>query len=600
MLTDSIETSENCTELLRTGVNKVKEELKDIIESERISTVFQPIICLRTGDTLGYEALSRGPSNSFLEKPRRLFNFAKKHNMLFELERVARKRAIINASSINRNFKIFINVDPLVICDKEFKSGITKGFLEKNNISQKNIVIELTEKTIIENYSVFKKALNHYREQGYKIAIDDTGAGYSGLQSIVSIPFNYIKIDHSLISGIDKDPVKQALLEAFVKFSRKIKSKIIAEGIETRWELKTLIELGVDYGQGFLISRPGNRFLQRYPLAEYIGEIKQQKSKIMDKNIIGDISLIGVTVSPETESYKVTRIFENNSNIQCVVVLSNNKPVGLVTRDKLYHRLSSKYGYAVYMDRPIKLIMNKTPMVVETSTSIFEVSQRAMARATTNIYDCIIVTREGKYYGIVSIKNLLEQVSIMRVEEAKQRNPLTNLPGNPVIEYQINSRLAKNEKISVLYIDLDNFKPYNDCYGYKMGDKVIEMTSMILEDTVTDVGNKDDFIGHIGGDDFVVVTSPDKDLQISKLIIDKFDDSIKNYINKKDQERGHYICSNRSGVICEIPLTAISIAIVSNEKRDLTNHLQISDIAAELKKYAKKQPGSSYVKDRRN
>ncbi|MCG8641137.1 MAG: EAL domain-containing protein, partial [Desulfobacterales bacterium] len=181
--------------------DKIKE-LKQIIREKCIRTHFQPIISLKTGEILGYEALSRGPEKSYYESPNQLFSDAKEFDMLFELEKLAREKALIKASRLDKQYKLFINVDPCVIFDKHFKGGFTRDLISKIELLQSNIVMELTEKTMINNFSTFKSALEHYKKQGFKLAIDDTGVGYSGLRSIVSVNFDYIKIDRSLIEDI--------------------------------------------------------------------------------------------------------------------------------------------------------------------------------------------------------------------------------------------------------------------------------------------------------------------------------------------------------------------------------------------------------------
>jgi EAL domain-containing protein (putative c-di-GMP-specific phosphodiesterase class I) len=234
------------------------EELKKIINNKLVRTFFQPIINLKTCDLLGYEALSRGPKDSQLKDPLKLFDLARKNNLLFALEKVTRENALLKAKDLSADYNIFINIDPQVVYDQNFKSGVTKDILEQLSISQENIVIELTEKTCIDDFETFELALNNYQKQGYKIAIDDTGAGYSGLQSLVSISYNYIKLDHSLIKEINQDKVKQELLKSLLRFSKFIDCKIIAEGIETKEEFKTLTKLGITYGQGYFIARPKN------------------------------------------------------------------------------------------------------------------------------------------------------------------------------------------------------------------------------------------------------------------------------------------------------------------------------------------------------
>ncbi|MFW6035734.1 MAG: GGDEF domain-containing protein [Halothermotrichaceae bacterium] len=575
--------------------NREINELKRIIDEEDIEIVFQPIVSLKDSHILGYEALTRCTSKIF-NSPLKLYKSANKYNMLFKLERLSRKLAFQKADKLDSGYKLFLNVDPRVISDKNHESGVTRDMLSKISLPLCDIVIELTERTLIEDFDSFKLALDHYREQGFNIAIDDTGAGYSGLKSLVSISFNYIKTDRSLVQNINNDPVKQALMETFIIFTKKINSRLIAEGIETKEELSTLIKLGVDYGQGFYISRPHRKFRSNFSLISNIINNKPEE-KLFKQELIGRIALIDFTVTTETKTSKVINIFENNKDVHSVVVLEEQKPVGLIMRDKLYYRLGSKYGYAVYIDRPVKLIMNDSPMIVNYNYSVIDVSRKAMKRKYQYIYDSIIVVKDGKYCGSVSIKYLLEKVSKMQIAEAKQLNPLTNLPGNPVIEKEIKQRIEGDDYFSFLYIDLDNFKGYNDSYGYKMGDDVIIFTANILEKACKEIGNRTDFLGHIGGDDFVIITTPDKEIDISNYIIDAFDKNIQDYYldNKEDDKLVSDINKWSSGN--DSKKITISIAIVNSKRMNLTGYLQISDVTTILKKYAKKIKESVYIQD---
>lgn len=580
----------------------IQKELNEIIHQKKIKTVFQPILNLKTGEILGYEALSRGPADSVFKNPRALFSLARENKVLFELETVCRENALYQARNLPEQYKLFINIDPHVIYDQEFHGGVTKKYLKKVNLKQDRIVIELTENTSIGNYEGFKQALSHYRKQGYSVAIDDVGAGYSGLQTIVSISYNYIKIDRSIIEDIHNDEVKQTLIKVLIDFADKINFKIIAEGIETYQEFVKVVELGVDFGQGYFIASPENYFNEDIKISDELDNILNRfRSYYNGNGIIEKLTygIVNKSVKPDTKVEKVVEIFEKNDNLQSVVVISDKNPIGLVMRDKLYYRLGTKFGYSVFMERPIKLIMDDKPIIVKADDSISCVSEKAMARKQANIYDNIIVTRDGEYLGIVSIKDLLEGFSMLQIEKAKHLNPLTNLPGNQAIEKEISSRLEKKEIFSVLYIDLDNFKVYNDNYGYKKGDRVISFTAGVLKRAVADLGNNTDFVGHIGGDDFVIVTTPEKELKLSKFIINSFDSGIVEFLSDKDNRFGFIKGKNRQGEEYRFPITSISIAIVSNEERVFKNHIQISDTAVEVKKIAKSKQGSAFLKDRR-
>lgn len=198
-------------------------------------------------------------------------------------------------------------------------------------------------------------------------------------------------------------------------------------------------------------------------------------------------------------------------------------------------------------------------------------------------------------------KELLFKVNnlFQRIEHNRMANPLTGLRGNIDIKEEIKRRIKENKPYAILYIDLDNFKSYNDYYGFLRGDNVIKLTAKILSDAVNLIGNERDFLGHIGGDDFVIITTPDKAEEMCKYIISRFDEEIKYLYDDEDRKRGYIETIGRTGEKMMFPLVSISIAIVTNEFRDFKNDLEISAVAAELKKKLKTMDGSCYLKDRR-
>ncbi|WP_265446451.1 GGDEF domain-containing response regulator [Acetivibrio straminisolvens] len=189
--------------------------------------------------------------------------------------------------------------------------------------------------------------------------------------------------------------------------------------------------------------------------------------------------------------------------------------------------------------------------------------------------------------------------TLRRIDRNRWANPLTGLQGNIEIQSEINQRIATKQLFAVIYADLDNFKAYNDVYGFASGDRAIKLTADIIVDNVHNYGNQGDFIGHVGGDDFIIVSTPNKAEAIVKGVIEDFDTKTKALYCEEDLRRGYIVTSNRQGQVMKFPLISISFAIVTNEVRELISHIQISEIAAELKKKAKSMPGSSYVKDRR-
>jgi diguanylate cyclase (GGDEF)-like protein len=188
---------------------------------------------------------------------------------------------------------------------------------------------------------------------------------------------------------------------------------------------------------------------------------------------------------------------------------------------------------------------------------------------------------------------------IRRTETNLGSNPLTRLPGNTEIYREIEYRLNSKKKFAMAYLDIDNFKSFDDKYGYQRGDKVIVETSLIIQASVARYGNKGDFVGHIGGDDFIYITTPSKVEKITEHIIRSFDEVVPSFYSAEDKKRGYIECEDRRGKLNRFPVLTISIGIVTNTKRKLLSHVQVAEIATEMKNFAKRFPGSIYKIDRR-
>jgi EAL domain-containing protein (putative c-di-GMP-specific phosphodiesterase class I) len=255
-----------------------RRSYNQILEQRSITSVFQPIISLIDGQGLGYEALTRGPVGSLFQSPLPLFDFARSEGSLYTLEKLAREKAIQNCRGLKKQERVFINITADIIHHPKFSPGQTLRVLRANGLEPSNVVFEITERSSIEDFSTVKKILEHYRSQGYQIAIDDAGAGYSSLQAIAELQPDFIKVDRSLVQDIHLDKVKEYILESFVTFAQKLNIRIIAEGIEKLEELEKVIQLGVHFGQGFLLGRPNH--LLREPDPFVVKVIRDQMNQV--------------------------------------------------------------------------------------------------------------------------------------------------------------------------------------------------------------------------------------------------------------------------------------------------------------------------------
>lgn len=195
---------------------------------------------------------------------------------------------------------------------------------------------------------------------------------------------------------------------------------------------------------------------------------------------------------------------------------------------------------------------------------------------------------------LMRVRNLLDWGRLQR-----DANPLTGLPGNKGIEQQLRLRLENGGDFVFMYLDVDHFKPFNDFYSYQKGDQIIRLLAFLLRQAVDDLGAPTDFVGHVGGDDFVVITQPDRAQQVGDWIIQRFDEQVPELYNEVDRERGYIETKNRQGLVQRYPIMTLTIAAVSTANQGASHVAEISDIAAELKRFGKSQNRSVLVWDRR-
>ena len=231
-----------------------------------------------------------------------------------------------------------------------------------------------------------------------------------------------------------------------------------------------------------------------------------------------------------------------------------------------------------------------TPMIVISSNNdkehrIETLSNSVLYYIVKPIYEKFL------YHTVINIINLLEI--------NRRVSPLTGLPGNVQIQAEMKKRLLNNEVFAMVYFDLDNFKAYNDVYGFSNGDEIIKFTARIINKCVHELENSNNFVGHVGGDDFVAVISKSDYDKLCIDIIHEFDTRVINYYSQEDVERGYVEVANRRGIIEQFPLVAISIGIVEVDNNNYKNTLEIGEIGAQVKHQAKTVMGSSYVINKR-
>jgi diguanylate cyclase (GGDEF)-like protein len=569
-----------------------REALEYIISNKQIKTVFQPIISLKDGSILGHEALSRITCESEISDTELLFAVAGEYNRLWDLELLCRTKALEAAYLFMippYSKMLFINVNPNILHDANFKKGLTTDFLTEYQIEPQNIIFEITERNVILDMGGFLSTIDHYRSQNYKIAIDDAGAGYSGLNLISDVNPNYIKLDMKLIRDINKDNLKYALVKGMVELSKASEISLIAEGIETKEELDTLIALGVQYGQGYFIQRPMPQLENiRKEVLQAIMEAQDANQKDTENRSFSDIkrlcSYTGI-VSPNVSAKYVYQIFKQNPDFFGLCIIENEVPLGIITNEKLALKMSGHYGFSLYQNKSISELMDKNFLAVDHQTPITTVSYLAMSRPSHSLYDFIVVTENGKYIGTVTIKDLLTKTTEIEVNNAKQVNPLSGLPGNTIVEQKLDFCIKAKNNYSIAYIDIDNFKAYNDVYGFESGDLVIKMLSELLKSMIPE----EDFIGHIGGDDFTAIIKGCVDEQYFAEIENQFKMNVLAFYHPVDIKKGYITTTNRRGDIEQFPFLTVTTVVISNHYQEFKDIYELTKLLAKWKREKKQK-----------
>ncbi|NTZ74170.1 GGDEF domain-containing protein [Pseudomonas protegens] len=566
--------------------------LSSILAQSGLHSLFQPIISLSERRILGYEALSRGPSNSPLHSPVALFAVARQAGRLSELEIACRQSACKRFSEQQLPGKLFLNVSPESLLEAAHQPGRTLQLLEDFGIPPSQVVIELTEQTPIDDFQLLQNALHHYRDMGFSIALDDLGAGYSSLRLWSELRPDYVKIDRHFIDGIHQDALKREFVGSILQIAKASRAQVIAEGIELTEELAVLTEMGVDLVQGYLLCRP-----QEQPPRDARAMMPKHDHTSVALNDDGsDLSALlneQPAVARNTPTANVLEAFRRQANLNSLAVLDEQgQPCGIVHRHSLSDALLKPFATDLFARKPISRLMNDDFLAVELSQSLQQVSRLITSRARQRIEEDFIITLNGHYLGLGRVIDVLKLITELKIQQARYANPLTLLPGNVPIQ-QCLSRLLQQARESVIcYVDIDSFKPFNDIYGYGRGDEVLLCLAQCLNDRVDP---SRDFVGHIGGDDFLLVLGPEDWRRRLNQLLDDFHSQCRRFYRSEHLEAGCFVAPNRQGIRQEFPLLSLSIGVVHlyPQACGRLDSSQLAELASQAKHHAKNIQGYS-------
>ena len=324
------------------------------------------------------------------------------------------------------------------------------------------------------------QALAPLRAAGFLLAVDDFGAGFTNVRVLIELGPDFVKLDRSLVAGAARHPRRRVFIESMAVLGRRINCSVVAEGVETTEDLAAVRACGIECAQGWAIAAP-------QPLPPLLAAAPAPTSPRLAEPLeetVGRFAVPQEGVSPDTLAGHLVKMFDEDAELSAVPVLDETRAIGLITRGLLFQHMGHRYGFALWSNRRAADFVagtgqgfDRLPAAVTADEAVEMVRRRPAARR----FDPLVLENDhGGYHGLLPVDVLLAEVSRLKVEYALQSNPLTRLPGNLVFARVVESRLAAGHAFAMGWVDIDDFKPFNDRYGFKRGDEVLLLLAEIL------------------------------------------------------------------------------------------------------------------------
>lgn len=563
------------------GESDMAHMLDRIIRAEQLSAVFQPILCPGRQEIYGFEGLIRGPVSTPFHSPMFLFETATRQQRLLELDLLCRKTVIRQFARLGLPGKLFVNVSPVTLLYDDFVNGQTLQYLQAEKISPNRVVIEVTETHHIDDIALMQAALLHYRDMGFQVALDDLGAGHSGLTLWSQMNPDFVKIDRHFVQGIDSDKVKRQFIKSIIEIAQSLGCKTITEGVETFAEYEALCALGANFVQGYHFGYPSPKPDMQIDAQRLAWNAPKHQHKLTAECLLQPIK----QVSADALVNEVEGLFHGQD--LSIAVVSDGEPLGLVLRNEFMDLLASRFGRELHSRKPIRTFVARRVLIVDKATPLEKVSKQ-LTNAVDHYMDEFIITDHGRCVGRGTMIDLLRRITEQQIYKARYANPLTLLPGNILIQKRLDQLLEENEPFVAAYCDVDHFKPYNDVYGYARGDDIIRFLADLLGEIADD---EVDFVGHVGGDDFIVLfKSPDWDTRCRDLL-ERFQARVVEYYTSEDINKDGIETEDRFGIRRHFPFMALSVGLVRMVPGNDWSKERFAEKVAHAKSQAKKLDG---------
>jgi len=571
--------------------NLLKDFIK-VIEDDQMFPVYQVIATVEGNSIAGYEAFVRGPADSVLYTPQSLYLAAEIAGRLMPLEASATRIAIQQFRGLGLSGRLFKRFPPLFFVSGGFAKLVET--LAREGIPGVGLVANLADHRKGESLEILRQAVMQCREHGISVALDELAVLTLTMGALRALAADFVTIDGHYVQGIHNDLPKQRLVTRVMDLAGS-HSQLIAQGVECQEEYFTVRRLGVHLVQGYYFGRPEAQPAVTLSPRLFLSGSEQDKGAARAEDRVGDLAKAVSYIPPSEPTGDVLKTFLRSPGLTSLPVVYQGEPVGMIRRERLANLFLAPYGRDLYGKSPIARFMDNDPLVVDGDDSIKQVSQRITERGQAQENQDFIVVREGLYFGVGKVVDVLRRITEMQIRDAIHANPLTGLPGNICIVEEIEQLLRANQPFTACYFDLDNFKPYNDHYGYELGDQVIRFLGTLIQEQIDP---RRDFLGHVGGDDFIALFRSEDWRERCELILQRFGQQAPQFYSEEDRRRGGIEGKDRQGQPLFFGLLSLSIGAV--QPRECKSHHCVAAMAAGAKKQAKKMSGNSLFLERRH
>ncbi|WP_459614580.1 EAL domain-containing protein [Bordetella sp. 2513F-2] len=574
--------------------DNAQPDLVRILQEHWLKPWFQPVADLFHGQIYGYESLIRGPTDCALHMPFALFQEARRCSMSQQLELASLRAGMAGFPALGGEGKLFLNLSGgvLLACWHKWATDLPVRLLGEDGPPLENVVLELTEHDPLQDdLPELARAVACLRTRGVRIALDDYGSGYSSLKVWTELRPDIIKMDRYFVNGIGADITRQKMMRAMIAMANSLDAVLLAEGVETEADLAMVCELGIRYAQGWVLGRPQAELATVLPENALKAIRLERPVSDFSGAAVNTVASLGLA-APALKQGEHTNddahgLFRAHPELHALAVVNEeNHPVGLVNRRDFLEQYARPYMRDLYGRHSCSTFMNPAPLLVDVATTVDRLGPVLISGDQRYLQDGFILTDGGRYAGLGTGESLVRAVTELRIEAARYANPLTALPGNVPISRHMDQLLEGPEEFTVCYGDLDNFKPYNDVYGYWRGDDMILLCADVLK---RHCQAQRDFVGHVGGDDFVLLLrSADWRARI-EAAIQEFNDRARAMYDEADRLKGGIEAEDRYGVprfFSFVTLSVGALRVRPAQSQRIRPH-EIASAAARIKRKVK-------------